>query len=85
MGVRAIEQRRQAVIAACPTQCEVLAMVAAQVMGNHVTATLVGAQGHLERNVFMGEYSERAAIMQNSRRFSYKFCPSHGGQPSTEP
>jgi len=85
MGVRAIEQRHQGVIAACPTPCEALAMVAAQVMGNHVTATLVGTRGQLERNVFKGEYSERAAIMQNSGRFSYKFCLSHGGQPGAEP
>ncbi|GGB17023.1 fumarate hydratase class II [Sphingomonas metalli] len=35
-----------------PTQCEMLTMVAAQVMGNHVAATVGGAQGHLELNVF---------------------------------
>ena len=35
-----------------PTQCEALTMVAAQVMGNHVTVTIGGAQGHLELNVF---------------------------------
>lgn len=35
-----------------PTQCEALTMVAAQVMGNHVTVTIAGAQGHLELNVF---------------------------------
>ena len=35
-----------------PTQCEALTMVAAQVMGNHVTVTVAGAQGHLELNVF---------------------------------
>ncbi|MFI4987667.1 MAG: class II fumarate hydratase [Alphaproteobacteria bacterium] len=35
-----------------PTQCEALTMVAAQVMGNHVTITVAGASGHLELNVF---------------------------------
>jgi fumarate hydratase class II len=35
-----------------PTQCEMLTMVAGQVMGNHVAATVGGMQGHLELNVF---------------------------------
>ncbi|WP_324809387.1 class II fumarate hydratase [Sphingomonas sp. LY29] len=35
-----------------PTQCEMLTMVAAQVMGNHVAVTVGGLQGHLELNVF---------------------------------
>ena len=35
-----------------PTQCEALTMVAAQVMGNHTTITIAGAQGHFELNVF---------------------------------
>jgi fumarate hydratase class II len=35
-----------------PTQCEALTMVAAQVMGNHVTVTVAGAQSFLELNVF---------------------------------
>ena len=35
-----------------PTQAEALTMVAAQVMGNHTTITVAGAQGHLELNVF---------------------------------
>jgi fumarate hydratase, class II len=35
-----------------PTQAEALTMVAAQVMGNHVTVTVGGAQGHMELNVF---------------------------------
>ena len=35
-----------------PTQAEAMTMVAAQVMGNHVTVTIAGAQGHLELNVF---------------------------------
>jgi fumarate hydratase class II len=35
-----------------PTQCEMLTMVAAQVIGNHQAATIGGLQGHLELNVF---------------------------------
>lgn len=35
-----------------PTQCEMLTMVAAQVMGNHVAVTIGGLQGHMELNVF---------------------------------
>ena len=35
-----------------PTQAEALTMVAAQVMGNHVTVTIAGSQGHFELNVF---------------------------------
>jgi fumarate hydratase, class II len=35
-----------------PTQSEALTMVCAQVMGNHVTVTLAGSQGHLELNVY---------------------------------
>jgi fumarate hydratase class II len=35
-----------------PTQCEMLTMVAAQVMGNNVAVTMGAMQGHLELNVF---------------------------------
>lgn len=35
-----------------PTQCEAMTMVAAQVMGNHVTVTVAGSNGHFELNVF---------------------------------
>ncbi|MFT4766149.1 MAG: fumarate hydratase class II [Oleispira sp.] len=35
-----------------PTQCEALTMVAAQVMGNHMTITIAGSNGHFELNVF---------------------------------
>ena len=35
-----------------PTQCEALTMVCAQVMGNDVTITIGGTQGHYELNVF---------------------------------
>jgi fumarate hydratase class II len=35
-----------------PTQCEALTMIAAQVMGNHVTISIAGSNGQLELNVF---------------------------------
>src|SRR3546814_1912985 len=35
-----------------PTQCEMLTMVAAQVIGNHQAVTVGGMKGHLELNVF---------------------------------
>ena len=35
-----------------PTQCEMVTMVAGQVMGNHVAITVGGLQGHMELNVF---------------------------------
>ncbi|CAG37116.1 class II fumarate hydratase [Desulfotalea psychrophila] len=35
-----------------PTQCEALTMVVAQVMGNHTTISVAGANGHFELNVF---------------------------------
>ena len=35
-----------------PTQCESLTMVCAQVMGNHVAATVGGMNGQFELNVF---------------------------------
>lgn len=35
-----------------PTQCESLTMIAAKIMGNHVTMTIGGTQGHFELNVF---------------------------------
>ncbi len=35
-----------------PTQCEALTMVCTQVMGNHVTISIAGSNGHFELNVF---------------------------------
>ena len=35
-----------------PTQCEALTMIAAQVMGNDVTISIAGSNGHFELNVF---------------------------------
>jgi len=35
-----------------PTQCEAMTMVCTQVMGNHMTVTIAGSNGHFELNVF---------------------------------
>lgn len=35
-----------------PTQCEALTMLCAQIMGNHVSVTVAGSNGHFELNVF---------------------------------
>lgn len=35
-----------------PTQCEAMTMVCAQVMGNHVSVTIGGSNGHLQLNVY---------------------------------
>lgn len=35
-----------------PTQAEALTMLCCQVMGNHVTVTVAGAQGHMELNAY---------------------------------
>ena len=35
-----------------PTQSEAITMVATQIMGNHVTVTVAGSNGHFELNVF---------------------------------
>ena len=35
-----------------PTQCEALTMIAAQVMGNNLTITIAGSNGHFQLNVF---------------------------------
>jgi fumarate hydratase class II len=48
-----------------PTQSEALTMVCAQVMGNHVTITVAGAQGHLELNVFKPVIIQ--AVLQSTR------------------
>src|SRR3546814_3811820 len=42
-----------------PTQCEMLTMVAAQVIGNHQAVTVGGMQGHIELNVFNERKSKR--------------------------
>jgi len=48
-----------------PTQCEAVTMVAAQVMGNHVTVTVSGSSGHFELNVFKPVIVQ--AVLQSAR------------------
>ncbi|AZQ44386.1 class II fumarate hydratase [Nonlabens ponticola] len=47
-----------------PTQCEAITMVCAQVMGNDVTVTVGGTQGHYELNVFKPVMA--AAVLQSA-------------------
>ncbi|MFA9290458.1 MAG: class II fumarate hydratase [Solirubrobacteraceae bacterium] len=48
-----------------PTQCEAITMVCAQVMGNDVTITIAGTQGHYELNVFKPVMA--ANVLQSAR------------------
>ncbi len=48
-----------------PTQCEALTMVCAQVMGNDVTVSVGGMQGHYELNVFKPVMA--AAVLQSAQ------------------
>ena len=48
-----------------PTQCEAISMVCTQVMGNDVSTTIAGANGHLELNVFKPLIANN--ILQSSR------------------
>ena len=48
-----------------PTQCEAMTMVCAQVMGNDVTVTVGGTQGHYELNVFKPVMA--AAVLQSAQ------------------
>ncbi len=48
-----------------PTQCEMVTMVAARVIGNHQTATFAGTQGQLELNVMKPVIAD--AVLQSIR------------------
>jgi fumarate hydratase class II len=48
-----------------PTQCEAITMVCAQVMGNHVTISVGGSNGHFELNVFKPVMI--SALLQSTR------------------
>ena len=56
-----------------PTQCEAVTMVAAQVMGNNVTISIGGTQGHFELNVFK---PVMIAALLNSARLVGDACVS---------
>ena len=48
-----------------PTQCEALTMVASRVMGNNVTVSVAGSNGHFELNVFKPVMVD--CLLQSSR------------------
>jgi fumarate hydratase class II len=48
-----------------PTQCEALTMVASRVMGNNVTVSVAGSNGHFELNVFKPVMID--CLLQSSR------------------
>lgn len=51
-----------------PTQCEAMTMVCAQVMGNNVTTSIAGSNGHFELNVFKPVIV--ASVLQSIRLLS---------------
>lgn len=70
-----------------PTQCEAVTMVAAQVMGNHVTVTVGGSNGQLELNTFKPvmtanvlqvwwrETHAHASLTKLSCHLTHSLCP----------
>ena len=70
-----------------PTQCEMLTMVAAQVMGNHVAVTVGGLQGHMELNVFkplIGANVIRSINLLSTGMLSFTERTLDGLQPDEE-
>jgi fumarate hydratase class II len=68
-----------------PTQAEMLTMVAAQVMGNHVAVTVGGLQGHLELNVFkplIGANVIRSINLLSTGMESFTTRMLHGAEPN---
>ena len=69
-----------------PTQCEALTMVAAQVMGNHVTVTIAGGAELPGTQRFQaGNHLQRAAILPAAGRRGGKLRRQHGRQAGAEP
>ena len=70
-----------------PTQCEALAMVCCQVIGNDVAVTTGGLQGHLELNVFMPliarNLTESMCLLTDAVRSFEEHCV-RGVQPNTK-
>lgn len=70
-----------------PTQCEALTMVAAQVIGNDVTISFGGAQGHYELNVFKpvmaANFLQSADLIADACISFDKHC-AQGIQPNYE-
>jgi fumarate hydratase class II len=70
-----------------PTQAEMLTMVAAQVMGNHVAVTIGGLQGHLELNVFkplIGANVIRSIDLLSAAMESFTKRMLEGAEPNRE-
>jgi fumarate hydratase class II len=70
-----------------PTQAEMLTMVAAQVMGNHVAVTIGGLQGHLELNVFkplIGANVIRSINLLSTGMESFTTRMLDGAEPNLE-
>jgi fumarate hydratase class II len=70
-----------------PTQAEMLTMVAAQVMGNHVAVTIGGLQGHLELNVFkplIGANVIRSIDLLSTGMESFTKRMLEGAEPNRE-
>lgn len=70
-----------------PTQAEMLTMVAAQVMGNHVAVTIGGMQGHFELNVFkplIGANVIRSINLLSTGMESFTQRMLEGAEPNIE-
>jgi len=70
-----------------PTQCEMLTMVAAQVMGNNVAITIGGLQGHMELNVFkplIGAAVLRSIDLLATAMESFRLRALEGLEPDRE-
>ena len=70
-----------------PTQCEMLTMVAAQVMGNHAAVTVGGLQGHMELNVFkplIGANVIRSINLLSTGMFSFTERTLDGLEPNEQ-
>ena len=70
-----------------PTQCEALTMVCAQVMGNDVTISVGGTQGHYELNVFkpvMAANLLQSAQLLGDACVSFELHCASGIEPNTK-
>jgi fumarate hydratase, class II len=70
-----------------PTQCEMMTMVCAQVIGNHMAITVGGMQGHLELNVFkpmIGANVLRSIDLLSTAMTSFAERCIHGLEPNRE-
>jgi fumarate hydratase, class II len=70
-----------------PTQCEMMTMVCAQVIGNHMAITVGGMQGHLELNVFkpmIGANVLRSIDLLSTAMISFSERCVEGLEPNRE-